>query len=103
MLMVNVQPKLVSTAHDPDEPVATNGEIDIYLGPGTNYAVLSTMNGNGIILDSHKELEGVWAKGAFWWKVDFDGDGDNVVDGWVREGDISQQLKFLRLDGFKIR
>jgi hypothetical protein len=35
--------------------------------------------------------------------VDFEGDANYVVNGWVREQDIIQQLKLRKLDDFKIR
>jgi hypothetical protein len=97
MLMVNVQPKDGSiTPYDPGDPITTNGSIDIYLGPGTNFAVLDSIDGTGSIVGSLNDLGGVWAKGSYWWKVDFEGDDNNVVDGWVRESDISPQLKLRK-------
>jgi hypothetical protein len=94
MLMVVVQPMEKSTWHyDPGNPVTTVGEIDIRLGPGTNYAVLNTANGDGSIVASLNNLGGIYAKGSYWWKVDFDGDDNNVVDGWVPETAIIPGLK----------
>jgi len=104
MLMVNVQPKVMSSQpFHPGDPVTTNGEIDIYMGPGTNYLVLNTVNGDGTIADSLNQLGGVYAKGTYWWKVHFTGANFDVVDGWVREEDISPQLKLRKIDSFKTR
>jgi len=104
MLMVNVQPKAESIQpFHPGDPISTNGEIDIYLGPGTNYAILNTVNGDGTIADSLNQLGGVYAKGTYWWKVHFTGANFEVVDGWAREEDISPQLKLRKIDSFKTR
>jgi len=47
------------------------------------------MEGSGIILAPLNGLGGVYAKGAYWWPVNF-----GAVDGWVREGNIAPLLKF---------
>jgi hypothetical protein len=103
MLMVVVQPENKSTSYNPGGRVTTNGTVDIRLGPGTNYAVLNTANGDGSIVASLNNLGGVYAKGSYWWKVDFDGDDNNVVDGWVRESEIAPQLKLRSTHDFKAR
>jgi hypothetical protein len=98
MLMVNVQPKDLSAEFDPNDPVSTVGSVDLYLGPGTNYAVLSAVESTGSILETPNDLDGIWAKGTYWWKVDFDG-----IEGWVLEETITRELKLRRAAGFKNR
>jgi len=103
MLMVVVQPMEKSTFYNSGNRVSTAGEINIRLGPGTNYAILNAANGDGTIVASLNNLNGVYAKGLYWWKVDFDGDSGNVVDGWVQESEIAPQLKLRRTNDFKAR
>ena len=104
MMMVVVQDKRSSDQpYNDGDPVTTVGEVNIRLGPGTNYAILNKANGDGSIVEPHNNLGGVYAKGSFWWKVDFEGDANNVVDGWVRESDITPQLKLRRTNDFKAR
>jgi hypothetical protein len=90
MLMVRVLPKEISTQpYDPGDPITAFTDVNVYLGPGTNYAILGTANGNGnISAQPLNDLGGVFAKGQYWWKVDF-----NDVEGWVPETSIIPQLK----------
>ncbi len=90
MLMVVVQPMEKSASpYDPGDPVQTLGSVPVYLGPGDPRTALDTMEGSGIILAPLNGLGGVYAKGAYWWPVNF-----GAVDGWVREGNIVPLLKF---------
>jgi hypothetical protein len=84
IMMVLVEPMQVSTAFTPTQPVATKVRIDLRLGPGSNYGAPWDIakDTSGVIVDH--PMNGVLAKGAYWWKVDF---GD--VQGWVRQGDIA--------------
>lgn len=89
MLMVVVQPMQKSTEpYDQGDPVTTLGTINVYTGPGTNYAVLTSFMGNGTIIQPLNDLGGVSAKDQYWWKVDF-----GAIEGWVPEALIIPQLK----------
>lgn len=82
MMMINIEPITHSLTLSPTEVVTTLASTEVRLGPGTNYAVLDSVpaNSQGTVLDSGKDLNGVLAKGSYWWKIDFDG-----LDGWVSE------------------
>lgn len=88
MMMVVVQPK-----DQPQDPIFTVGEkiktqfrVNVRLGPGTNYGLIETVNSGitGVILGNDNGLNGVWAKGAYWWHVLLE-IGDQDVIGWVFE------------------
>ncbi len=80
MMMVVVQPKLQSTAFYPGDTVKTNTTANVRLGPGTNYAAITTVtvNTQGLVLDH--SLRGVYAKGYYWWKCQFP-----AATGWVAQ------------------
>ena len=97
--MVVVEPMEQSPLpYHPSNPVTTTNTINVYLGPGSNYATLNTANGEGTILEPLNELGGVFAKGTYWWKVGFDSG-----EGWVPESEIMPLLKFKRSNDFKAR
>jgi hypothetical protein len=81
MMMIVVEPRERSYAFWPGERVITQRTTNVHLGPG-NYAPLSSVakTSEGIILPQINYINGVLAKGTYWWKVDFDG-----VVGWVAE------------------
>jgi hypothetical protein len=91
IMMVLVEPMQVSTALTPTQNVVTAVRIDLRLGPGSNYGSLADIAKNtpGVIV-AHP-MDGVLAKGAFWWKVDFNG-----VQGWVKESDLDLVLDSWR-------
>ena len=82
--MINVQPKLQSSAFGAGNIVRTTASSPVRLGPGTNYETLTTLatNVQGTVL-SHA-LRGVLAKGQNWWKCDFGG-----TVGWVAESTLA--------------
>jgi len=82
MLMVISEPIVRSYSFVHNQTVATIVNTPIHLGPGNNYDVITTIPSgrSGIVMPHLNHLEGVLAKGSFWWKVNF---GD--VNGWVRE------------------
>ncbi len=88
MLMVVTQPGEYSQAFLPADPVTTLIDTDVRVGPGTNYASFTAVpNGsNGSIVDQMNGLDGVLAKGIYWWYVDF-----GFVTGWVAEGALAHQ------------
>jgi hypothetical protein len=86
LMMVQIQPKEVSSAYHPGDRVAAVQAVDIRLGPGTNYAPLSVLSAGteGVIVEHGAGLNGVLATGSYWWKVGFGG-----TVGWVAEEALS--------------
>jgi uncharacterized protein YraI len=83
-MMVYAQARAISSAFYEGQPVVTNAETSLRLGPGTNYASLNTIYpGAQGMIQSH-DLDGVLAKGFCWWKVAFGGN-----TGWVNERALS--------------
>jgi hypothetical protein len=82
MLMVVALPGEYSHSFSPGDPVITTADTELRLGPGTNYASITTLSqgSQGIIKKQFNNLEGVLAKGTNWWYVDFDG-----KIGWAAE------------------
>ena len=80
LMMVNVQPKLVSTALSVGQTITTTGSANLRLGPGTDYfGFASVANGAQGTVVSHA-INGVYAKGYYWWKCNFSG-----TTGWIAE------------------
>jgi hypothetical protein len=88
MLMLVSQPKAYSTAFVPGEGVATSMEVELRLGPGTNFSAFMTVpNGASVtIMEQINELDGVLAKGDYWWYVSFAG-----MSGWLPESALSDR------------
>jgi hypothetical protein len=82
MLMVISEPIVRSYSFVHNQTVATSVNAPIHLGPGSNYDVITTISSgrSGTVMPHLNHLEGVLAKGSFWWKVEF-----GNVSGWVRE------------------
>jgi hypothetical protein len=82
LMMVMLEPAERSGRFQPGERVSISdqGDANLRLGPGLNYASLATLppGSQGAVL-AHP-LDGILAKGYYWWKIDF---GDRV--GWVSE------------------
>jgi hypothetical protein len=82
MMMVVAQPIQLSTHFQEGDPVmiVAEGEVNLRLGPGTNYGIITvlTPGSHGVILKH--ALNGVLAKDMFWWKI-LSGD----VAGWLSE------------------
>jgi len=87
IMMVVVEPMTVSVKYTATQMVNTAVRIDLRLGPGSNYAAPWDISkgASGVIMPH--PLNGVYAKGAFWWKVDF-----GSVQGWVKQGDLTPAL-----------
>jgi hypothetical protein len=83
LMMVVVEPRAVSGAFVGIQTVTAAAETSLRLGPGTNYAPLTTIYpGAQGVIQVHS-LDGVLAKGSCWWKVAF---GGNI--GWVSEATL---------------
>jgi len=82
MMMILVEPLERSDTFQVDDEVKTSEASQIWLGPGTNFAVHSSVpeGASGTIVAHMNDLNGVYAKGTYWWKVDF---GSKV--GWLPE------------------
>ncbi len=91
MMMVVVQPKDVSTIFTENEAIITNSQVNVRLGPGLNYGLIETVDANttGIIYGKDNGLNGVWAKGYYWWHVLLEV-GQRDVIGWVIEPRITK-------------
>jgi hypothetical protein len=87
VMMVIAQTEDRSTTFGVGDRVRTVGseETAIRLGPGTNYAAIDFIptNSEGIIVEHSNQLNGIMAKGAFWWKAAF-----GSIIGWISEGAI---------------
>ena len=85
MLMVVVEPMEKSSTFVPNDMILTRQSTSIRLGPGTNYSILTSVSENtgGIVLNHNNGLNGVLAKGTYWWKVLIAG-----IEGWVTEDSI---------------
>jgi hypothetical protein len=86
MMMVVVEPKDLSPIFSENEAILTNSSVNVRLGPGTNYGVIETVSPgtSGIIYGKDNGLNGVWAKGYYWWHVLLETDYRDVI-GWVIE------------------
>ncbi len=82
MMMIVVEPMERSDTFQVNDRVKTNEASRIWLGPGTNFAVHSSVpeGASGTIVPHMNDLNGVYAKGTYWWKVIF---GSKV--GWLPE------------------
>ena len=82
MLMVEVDSRRQSDSFQPGGYAIPMIDTSLRLGPGENYPAIGTayQDAIGIIQDPENGLNGVLAKGNYWWKVSF---GNSV--GWVKE------------------
>jgi len=90
LLMVAVEPKELSNVFMAGDMVVINaaGNVNMRLGPGTNYAILSAVapGTQGEIIEHMNGLNGVYAKGYHWWKVRVGGQ-----EGWIAETLLAKQ------------
>jgi len=82
MMMVVVEPMIRSAAFAPGDLVRTIFPTNMRLGPGSNYAVFAVIpaDSEGVVMEHTNDLNGVLAKGEYWWKVNFGG-----TAGWISE------------------
>jgi hypothetical protein len=88
LMMIVLQPNQPSSSYQPGFSVLTLGDAQVRLGPGTNYALMATITQGqeGVILPHINSLNGVYAKGKHWWKVDF-----GSIEGWVSEDSLMRK------------
>lgn len=93
LMMVVVKEKRQSDNFQDGVVAFTDTEAAIRLGPGNNYPRVGTAPNleDGIFIKHN--LNGVLAKGDYWWKVEFP-----QGTGWMREGDLWFGLPVLEAD-----
>lgn len=86
MMMVAAQPMSASSVFSPGQAITNPAQATVYLGPGDNYAELGSVPAasEGTILLNAAGLDGVYAKGEYWWQVDF-----GALEGWVAESALA--------------
>lgn len=82
MMMVVVEPVQRSQTFSITQSVVVSATTDLRLGPGTNYGSIAALGPGtpGTVVPHMNDLNGVLAKGSFWWKVE-----TAAGTGWVRE------------------
>jgi hypothetical protein len=87
LMMVVVEPMERSTRFRSGDEVVVEQATNLYLGPGTNYQAITSVpeDEHGTVMPHINGLNGVLAKGAYWWKVEFNGQM-----GWTDESALSQ-------------
>jgi hypothetical protein len=93
MMMVAVEPITRSLALTTGVQVQTTLPSNLRLGPGTNYAVLEGIAAQtaGVVVADANHLDGVLAKGIYWWKVAFNVNAQDV-EGWISQ-DLLEKIK----------
>jgi hypothetical protein len=88
MMMVSYEPMEISHTFAPGDHVVGSAPISLRLGPGDNYGEIALLpaGADGMVIHSRSGLDGVQAKGKFWWQVSMQG-----YTGWVAEGDLAVQ------------
>lgn len=84
IMMINVKPAQKSTQFTAGQSIFTTGSANSRLGPGTNYAVITTVAAGtqGTIVPHN--INGIYAKGYYWWKCNFGG-----TVGWVAQSSLT--------------
>jgi large repetitive protein len=96
LMMVAVEPENFSNTFVPAaDRVETRGHTNVRLGPGSNYPVFASVPGGarGSIVEHAANLNGVYAKNQYWWKVDF---GGGTI-GWVIEDALQSSTSTVSL------
>jgi hypothetical protein len=93
MMMVVVEPKDLSSIFTVGDTIKTLTPVNVRLGPGTNYPSIETIPTGitGVVYGFDNGLNGVMAKGYFWWRVLLEIDGRDVI-GWVIEPALTTYL-----------
>jgi uncharacterized protein YraI len=88
MMMVDYQSMELSQTFAVGSVVTTNGPANLYLGPGTNYGLIGTLPAgvSAEIVGDINGLDGVKAKGTYWWKVSLPG-----MTGWAAEENLAAE------------
>jgi Phosphodiester glycosidase len=88
MLMVVARPPEFSTIFHPGDSITSLGDTLMRLGPGTNYSGFITVpSGSHVTIQNQENgINGVLAKGVYWWYINFNGQ-----NGWVNESFLTGQ------------
>lgn len=92
VMMLVVEPMQASTMFTSTQEVATLLATNARQGPGANYASFAGIPKSTAGVIVHHPLNGVLAKGAFWWLVRF----NNGVVGWVSQSDLAAATDIMR-------
>lgn len=86
IMMVSVLPPLKSKSFIVNETIRTVSRADIRLGPGVNYSSVESapLYSNVTITPSYNDLNGIYAKGSFWWYITL-----GEVEGWIAEDSLA--------------
>ncbi len=89
VMMITVERMVRSYTFETGDTVMTLSPMGLRLGPGTNYARLATIpaSSQGKVIAHLNHLDGVEAKGDFWWKVEING-----VVGWAPESSLTKVI-----------
>jgi hypothetical protein len=87
LMMVAVQPTQRSLLLAPGTKVRAIEPANIYIGPGDNFRAIASVDvdTHGVVLLQPAGLNGLFARDAYWWKVDFGG-----TVGWVDESQLER-------------
>jgi hypothetical protein len=82
LMIVALEPMLRSEIFRSGSTVLSSYATNLHLGPGTNYPAITSVAAGveGIVLPHLAGLNGIFAKGTYWWNVNFTG-----TEGWVDE------------------
>jgi hypothetical protein len=80
LMMIQLLPKQTSCALAVGNQVQTNGSTYMRLGPGSNFESLTTISGGLTATIIDHALNGISAKGKYWWKCNYAGN-----EGWLSE------------------
>jgi hypothetical protein len=80
MLMVVNHPRSLANSYAPGDAFPLAAGAALRLGPGDNYTSVLTVPtaGQGTVVAHANGLNGVYAKGKYWWPVNYNG-----VIGWT--------------------
>jgi hypothetical protein len=86
LMMASLQPRENSATYIPGDRVITLRAEELRLGPGSNYGSITALpaNSEGVVLEHANGLNGVLAKGSYWWKLAF-----GEFTGWAPEEAIA--------------
>lgn len=87
LMMVLVEPKQSSNRFDTGQSVRSRYPTNVHLGPGLNYPAIASVDTGAVatVTFHMNQLNGVFATGTNWWKVDFGG-----LIGWVDESALTE-------------
>ncbi len=88
MMMVSYESMEASSTFSPGDHVVATSSMTLRLGPGDNYGELAILptGADGMVVHSRSGLDGVMAKGKYWWEVSIQG-----YTGWVAEDELAVQ------------